>query len=94
MNVKMLLGVLSNHSLVSLYSHSPALKKRDACFMLLLIYVGMAYCFQREGCVEETMYSIREAEVVAKEVLVDSAEASILVDTYKQCLMAAVDFSQ
>ena len=90
MNVKILLGVLSNSSLVAHYSHSVNLKRRDASLMLLLIYVGMAYGFQREGHLEQTMYSMEEAAVVARELLADSAEACLLVETYRQYLMAAV----
>ncbi len=93
MNVKMLIGVLSNTSLVALYSHAPVLKLRDAALMLLLVYIGIAYCFQRKGRLEETMYSMQEAEFVARDLLPDSLEASVLVNTLKQYLVTAVEKS-
>lgn len=90
MCLKTLLSVLSNPSLAALYSHSPGLKLRDGCFMLLLVYVGLAYCYQREGRLEETMYSMNEAARVAKGPLADSPEANALVDTYQHYLVATV----
>lgn len=90
MNVKILMSVLSNTTLQAFYSHSPAIKLRDAAFMLLLVYVGLAYCFQRRGKLEEMMYSIQEAEIVAKDLLSDSLEASSLVETLHKYFNKAV----
>lgn len=91
MNIKMLLSVLSNSSLVSLYSHSPGMKLRDASFLLLLVYIGMTYCFQQNESLEETMYSILEADKVVRNLLPDSPEAISLLENYKHYLMFGVD---
>lgn len=92
-NLTILMGVLSNKNLVALYSHSPAMKTRDAGFMLLLTYTNMAYTYQMLGKLEETLSCISEAEFIVQYLLFDSAEARDLVGKLKNLFYDGVLFS-
>lgn len=89
--VKLLISILSNKNLVSFYQHSPNIKIRDAVFMLQLIYINLAYCYQMKGMLEETLYSISEADFLATYFLTDSPESKEMTRNLKEILTKAVN---
>lgn len=85
-----LLSILSNKSLSSVYQHSPNIKIRDVLFMLQLVYVNLAFCYQATGKLEHTLYSISEANFIASSFLTDSPESLEMIGKLNWCFNSAV----